>query len=170
MMTFPYDTTDTWGATWNTGYDVVFNGIFNVFSPPAPAGGTINTTGGDAGENPELQKECRNVVREIRDLLFNQDQTWQLIDECATIISKASVFGGMPGTKWSEVYRPANPQSSTCATTSRHTSQFNPACPSTIKEIFMRYLNLRGILSHCEERTLRRSNPFPTRILSSIHR
>src|SRR5262249_11731099 len=80
MMTFPYDTTDTWGATWNTGYDVVFNGIFNVFNPPAPAGVPINTAGGDTGENLELQKECRNVVREVRDLLFQPDQINALID------------------------------------------------------------------------------------------
>ncbi|HXJ73814.1 MAG TPA: CotH kinase family protein, partial [Candidatus Dormibacteraeota bacterium] len=86
LMTFPYDTTDTWGPTWNTGYDICYNGIFNVFNPPAPAGAPINTTGGDAGDNPGLQLEYRNVVREIRDLLFQPDQIGPIIDGYASII------------------------------------------------------------------------------------
>jgi len=69
----PYDSTDTWGPTWNNGEDILFNGIF-----PSSA------TGGDPGQHPELQLEYRNVVREIRDLLFQPDQIIPLIDAFAT--------------------------------------------------------------------------------------
>jgi hypothetical protein len=86
MLTLPYDTTDTWGPTWNSGFDIAYNGIFNVFSPPVPPGAPINTTGGDTGDNPELQKEYRNTVREVRDLLFQPDQIIPLIDAFAAPI------------------------------------------------------------------------------------
>jgi len=69
MMQLPYDSTDTWGATWNNGDDILYNGIF-------PSG----ATGGDAGQNPEMQKEYRNVAREIRALLFQPDQINAIID------------------------------------------------------------------------------------------
>src|SRR6185369_15177260 len=68
--------TDTWGPTWNNGDDILFNGIF-----PSAA------TGGDQGQNPEMQKEYRNVVREIRALLFQPDQINAIIDAHATPIS-----------------------------------------------------------------------------------
>jgi hypothetical protein len=42
---------------------------------------------------PEFKLEYQNRLREIRDLLFNTDQTGQLIDECAAIISDP---GGKP--------------------------------------------------------------------------
>ncbi len=35
---------------------------------------------------PNLQREFRNRVREVRDLLFNPDQAWQVIDEQALLI------------------------------------------------------------------------------------
>lgn len=69
MMQLPYDTTDTWGPTWNTGEDILYNGIFSSAQP-----------GGDAGQNPEMQKEYRNIVREIRALLFQPDQLNAIID------------------------------------------------------------------------------------------
>ncbi len=69
MMQLPYDSTDTWGPTWNNGEDILFNGIF-----PSSA------TGGDAGAHPEMQLEYRNVVREIRALLFQPDQINAVID------------------------------------------------------------------------------------------
>jgi len=72
MMQLPYDSTDTWGPTWNNGEDILFNGIF-----PSTA------TGGDAGQNPELQAQYRNVVREVRDLLFQPDQIMTLINAFA---------------------------------------------------------------------------------------
>jgi hypothetical protein len=39
---------------------------------------------------PDLTREFRNRVREIRDLLFNTDQTWQLIDEYAGLLRGSS--------------------------------------------------------------------------------
>ena len=38
--------------------------------------------------NPELVIEYQNRLREIRDLLFNADETGRLIDECAAIVSR----------------------------------------------------------------------------------
>ncbi len=73
MMQLPYDSTDTWGPTWNSGQDILHNGIFN----------DAGISGGDAGENLEMQKEFRNVVRETRDLLFQPDQIMPLIDAFA---------------------------------------------------------------------------------------
>src|SRR5262249_12089660 len=61
------------GPTWNGGQDVVHNGIFDDSGVP----------GGDPGQNLELQKEYRNVVREARDLLFQPDQIIPLIDTFA---------------------------------------------------------------------------------------
>lgn len=69
MMQLPYDSTDTWGPTWNTGDDLLYNGIF-----------ASGATGGDSGQNPEMQKEYRNTVREIRALLFQPDQINAIID------------------------------------------------------------------------------------------
>lgn len=87
MMYLPYDMTDTWGPTWNTGYDILFNGIYSVNSPPAPAGAPINTSGGDGGENPALQLEHRNVLRDVRDLFLQPDQINPIIDAFATRIA-----------------------------------------------------------------------------------
>jgi hypothetical protein len=105
MMLLPYDSTDTWGPTWNTGYDILFNGIFNVFSPPVPAGAPINTTGGDAGENPALQLEYRNVVRELRALLFQPDQINAVIDAHA---GPLSALAAADHARWSNAPAPAS--------------------------------------------------------------
>ncbi len=75
LVVLPYDLTDTWGPTWNGGEDLLFNGIF----PSTYAGG-------DSGSNALLQLEYRNVVREIRDLLFQPDQINPVIDAFANVI------------------------------------------------------------------------------------
>jgi hypothetical protein len=72
MWLLPYDSTDTWGPTWNGGQDVLYNGIF-----------TSGWTGGDSGQNLEMQKEYRNVMREMRELLFQPDQINAIIDAFA---------------------------------------------------------------------------------------
>lgn len=69
MIQLPYDSTDTWGPTWNNGEDILFNGIF-----------ASTAQGGDAGQNPAMQLEYRNVVRELRELLFQPDQIISIID------------------------------------------------------------------------------------------
>lgn len=104
MMTLPYDSTDTWGPTWNGGQDVAWNGIF-----------ASGYTGGDSGQNPELQKEYRNVVREVRDLLFQPDQVNPLIDAFA-----ARIRDFMPADllRWSNAPAPA-----------RYLSLGIPSCP-----------------------------------------
>ena len=65
----PWDTDCTWGASWNSGQDLVYNGIFL------------------AASHPDLQLEYNNVVREVRDLLFQPDQINPLIDAFAAQIA-----------------------------------------------------------------------------------
>ncbi|HYG33598.1 MAG TPA: CotH kinase family protein, partial [Clostridia bacterium] len=68
FWTLPWDTDSTWGATWNRGQDLVYNGIFL------------------AASHPDLQIEYANTVREVRDLLFQPDQINPLIDAFAAQI------------------------------------------------------------------------------------
>jgi hypothetical protein len=94
MMQMPYDSTDTWGATWNTGDDLLFNGIF-----PSTA------TGGDQGQHPEMQTEYRNVVREIRALLFQPDQMNPIIDAFAAVAKPVALADA---SRWSNAPAPAS--------------------------------------------------------------
>lgn len=94
VMQLPYDGTDTWGPTWNNGEDLLFNGIF-----------ASSASGGDAGQNPEMQKEYRNVVRELRDLLFQPDQISPLIDAFAAPIRTVAQADFV---RWSNAPAPAN--------------------------------------------------------------
>jgi Concanavalin A-like lectin/glucanases superfamily/Lamin Tail Domain/Bacterial Ig domain/CotH kinase protein len=94
MMQLPYDGTDTWGPTWNSGEDILHNGIFND-------GGV---TGGDSGENPELQKEYRNTVRELRTLLFQPDQIGSVIDAFAGPLKSVAAADLV---RWSNAPAPA---------------------------------------------------------------
>jgi Lamin Tail Domain/CotH kinase protein/Bacterial Ig domain/Concanavalin A-like lectin/glucanases superfamily/Immunoglobulin domain len=94
LVQLPYDTTDTWGPTWNNGEDVLFNGIFPSSAP-----------GGDSGQHPELQLEYRNVVREVRDLLFQPDQINAVIDAFAGVISD---FAPADYARWRNAPAPAS--------------------------------------------------------------
>ncbi len=94
VMQLPYDSTDTWGPTWNNGEDILFNGIF-----PSSA------TGGDQGQNPALQLQYRNVVREMRDLLFQPDQIIGLIDAFA---SPLAGLAAADFARWRSAPAPAN--------------------------------------------------------------
>jgi hypothetical protein len=67
FWTMPWDMTDTWGPTWNSGQDLAWNGIWGSTA-------TIHTN---------LQRDYRNTMREIRDLLFQPDQINPLIDAVA---------------------------------------------------------------------------------------
>ncbi|MGC3959937.1 MAG: lamin tail domain-containing protein [Verrucomicrobiota bacterium] len=69
FWTLPWDTDSTWGATWNSGQDLVYNGIFLE------------------GSQPNLQRDYRNTVRELRDLLFQPDQINAIIDAHAARIA-----------------------------------------------------------------------------------
>ncbi len=44
-------------------------------------------------QHPELQREFRNRVREFRDLLWNTDQAFRLIDEMAALVRGTNVPG-----------------------------------------------------------------------------
>lgn len=68
FWTLPWDTDCTWGATWNSGQDLVYNGIFL------------------AASHPDLQIEYANTIRQVRDLLIQQDQVNPLIDAFAAQI------------------------------------------------------------------------------------
>lgn len=65
----PWDTDSTWGPTWNSGPDLVYNGIFL------------------AASHPDLKVEYANAIREVRALLFQPDQINPLIDAFAAQIA-----------------------------------------------------------------------------------
>jgi hypothetical protein len=69
FWTMPWDTDSSWGPTWNSGQDLVYNGVFL------------------AASHPDLQIEYYNTIREVRDLLFQADQINPLIDAFAAQIS-----------------------------------------------------------------------------------
>ncbi len=85
-MTLPYDGTDTWGPTWNSGQDISWAGIFS-------------------GAHPQLQLEYRNAVRELRDLLFQPDQINPLIDAFARPLRDVAIADHV---RWSNAPAPAN--------------------------------------------------------------
>ncbi|MGI9239630.1 MAG: CotH kinase family protein, partial [Verrucomicrobiales bacterium] len=76
LWILPWDTDATWGPTYNSGHDVVYNSLF------AAGGG-----GSDANSTPELWPAYYNEVRELRDLLWQPDQIDPLVDEFASFIA-----------------------------------------------------------------------------------
>jgi hypothetical protein len=76
LWVLPSDVDATWGPTWNNGHDLVHNSLFN----------DSISAGGDASTNPTLWPRYFNQVREIRDLLWQQNQIDPLIDQFAAII------------------------------------------------------------------------------------
>ena len=70
FWTLPWDMTDTWGPTWNAGQDLAWNGIW----------------GASASVHTNLQRDYRNTMREIRDLLFQPGQINPVIDAIAARI------------------------------------------------------------------------------------
>ena len=65
--------------TWaNNMYDSGCGGIDDLYYPVFGGNGHPAM--------PALTIEYRNRVREIRELLFNADQAWQVISECATLL------------------------------------------------------------------------------------
>ena len=76
LWILPWDTDSTWGPTYNSGHDVVYNALFN-----ASGGGSDNSS------NPTLWPAYYNTVREMRDLLWQEDQINQVIDDFASIIA-----------------------------------------------------------------------------------
>ncbi len=76
LWILPWDSDATWGPTFNRGHDVVYNSIFSSVS-----------TGGDNASTPELWPGYYNTLRELRDLLWQEDQINPLIEEFAEVIS-----------------------------------------------------------------------------------
>jgi len=79
----PEPTTNEWGTNnlwWQLVWDVdlTWTCYYGSMSDPFSRSGLLNY--------PEIDIDCRNRVREIVDLLFNPDQTNQLIDEFAAVI------------------------------------------------------------------------------------
>ena len=56
MWTLPFDTDATWGPTWNAGHDRPYDAIYSN------------------GGKPDFQRDYRNHIREVRDLLWQRDQ------------------------------------------------------------------------------------------------
>ncbi len=77
LWILPWDTDASWGPTWNSGHDAVYNALFN-----AGGGGSDNNT------TPSLWPEYFNVVRELRDLLWQPDQIEPLVEEFASFIAE----------------------------------------------------------------------------------
>ncbi|MCA9197739.1 MAG: tandem-95 repeat protein [Planctomycetales bacterium] len=75
LWILPWDTDASWGPTWNRGHDVVYNALF-------PATGS----GADNQSTPELWPAYFNVVREIRDLLWQPDQIEPIVQQFADVI------------------------------------------------------------------------------------
>ena len=72
LWILPWDTDASWGPTWNSGHDVVYNSLFSA------AGG-----GADGNSTPELWPAYFNEVRQLRDLLWQEDQINPIIEAFA---------------------------------------------------------------------------------------
>lgn len=70
LWILPWDVTDTWGPTWNSGQDSAYASIFS------------------GSTKPELIRDYRNTVREIRDLLFQRDQIEPILDAFAGTLAR----------------------------------------------------------------------------------
>jgi hypothetical protein len=70
FWTLPWDLTDTWGPTWNSGQDLAWNGMW----------------GASASVRTNMQRDYRNTMREIRDLLLQSGQINPVIDAFAARI------------------------------------------------------------------------------------
>ena len=77
MWTLPWDSDSTWGPTYNLGEDRPYDAIF-----PSADGR------GDPGGHPAMQREYRNAVRELRDLLWVPEQINGIIDSFAADIDQ----------------------------------------------------------------------------------
>ncbi len=86
LWILPWDTDASWGPTWNSGHDVVYNALF------AASGG-----GSDGGSTPGLWPDYFNTVREVRDLLWQRDQISPVLRE---LVSDIRFFERADGFRW----------------------------------------------------------------------
>ena len=88
LWILPWDTDASWGPNWNRGHDLVYNSLFPAFGD-----------GGDTNTTPELWPDYFNTVRELRDLLWQRDQIFPLIDEFADFITP---FEAADASRWKD--------------------------------------------------------------------
>ncbi|RYD32880.1 MAG: hypothetical protein EOP86_14680, partial [Verrucomicrobiaceae bacterium] len=80
-LVMPYDWDASFGPSWNAGQDTVKNAIYNYNTfPDSPTWGPI-------AARPTLKIEHRNAIRELRDLIWQQDQILPMIDDALATIS-----------------------------------------------------------------------------------
>ena len=87
MWTLPWDATDTWGPTWNSGQDMCYAGLFN------------------SAIDLDLQTEYFNTLREVRDLLIQPDQINPMLDALA---AKAQALMPANLIRWSNAPTPGS--------------------------------------------------------------
>lgn len=89
-MITPWDLDLTWAhnmyLSTGGGIDNIASRLFNATAVAGTGSqaGTSNMQLG--GTRPKIEMEFKNRVREIRELLFNRDQAWKLIDEYAMLL------------------------------------------------------------------------------------
>lgn len=79
----PYDWDASFGPNWNNGWEHANNALYgwDMSTNSAPAGASyIN--------KPDMKIEHRNVLREFRDLIWQEDQIYGLIDDRAAVIAE----------------------------------------------------------------------------------
>ncbi len=70
MLEMPYDWDATFGPNWNSGYDFIHNALYDHADiPDSP------TWTGTKIDRTAMRIEHRNVIRELRDLVFYRDGT-----------------------------------------------------------------------------------------------
>ncbi|MEZ5302308.1 MAG: CotH kinase family protein [Verrucomicrobiales bacterium] len=72
LRLYPWDSDTSWGPNWNGGWDWPKNAI-------------------SAADKVEFNKEYKNVVREIRDLIWQEDQLYPLLDYYQTLLEPISL-------------------------------------------------------------------------------
>ena len=87
----PWDYDLTWAHNmYNSGWGGLTALTPRILTGATAVAGTGNQAGTSnlelGGERPAFELEFRNRIREIRDLLFNTNQAWQLIDEHASLV------------------------------------------------------------------------------------
>jgi hypothetical protein len=86
----PWDIDQTWAHNMYNPSWGGLNALATRILGATAVAGTGNQSGtynlALTGARPVFEMEFRNRIREIRDLLFNTNQAWQLIDECVELV------------------------------------------------------------------------------------
>ena len=79
LWLLPYDTDLTWGPNWN-------GGPYQPWRALGPAGNDGKAHVETPGGLPAMKMEFRNYLREFRDLLWNEETIYPLLDDLAAIL------------------------------------------------------------------------------------